>query len=677
MNSAMNQPTPSAAHCSGTWHARAYFGLHYDLHAGAKDTELGAALTPEHLRAELDKIKPDFVQCDCKGHAGYTSWPTEVGTPSPGIVRDALRIHRDVTRAMGIPLVMHYSGVWDNRAIEVHPDWARVGPDGTATGKEGFVTGATCNLSDYTAELMIPQMLELIDKYDVDGFWVDGENWATKTCYCERCKTEFTRRSGISAVPQAPGEANWTEWANFHREIFAEHVRLYADAIHARKPECAVCSNWMYTVGHPEPIDVPVDYLSGDFSWKWSLPAALLEGRFMDGRRLNSPGITWDLMAWAFTTGEEQMGGWTFKHAPGLCQEAAAVIGLGGSFLMYNNPQRSGHLTGWQQDIMAEVARFAFARRPWCEGTVSVPQAAVLHNPAHFYDKSGEVLMAAWSGAQKPVNGALHALLENHLAVDVLAEDATIAHLDKYALLVIPEQTLISDALHATITAWVERGGRLLLSGTETVPRFAELAGVAADGELREGFFSIGVDGETTTTKGPWLPLKTAGAQELHHIFKAPDPHFNEATLLASTLRQVGEGLVVAVPGPLFGYFADTHYPRTRKLVGQLIGALHPEMLVTMEAPARVHLMLRRKGNQLILHLLNTGTGHPLAPSAVVVEDVPRVGPVKLFVKLGGAPRSVYLAPAMEGLAWTWDGSGVHIGVESIGIMDSVIVETG
>ena len=62
-----------------------------------------------------------------KAMPGYTSWPTEVGSTSPGRGKDALRIHRDVTRELGIPLVMHYSGVWDTRAIELHPEWACIG----------------------------------------------------------------------------------------------------------------------------------------------------------------------------------------------------------------------------------------------------------------------------------------------------------------------------------------------------------------------------------------------------------------------------------------------------------------------------------------------------------------------------------------------------------------------
>ena len=35
------------------WHHDVFFGLHYDLHASASDTELGARLTHEHLKSEL------------------------------------------------------------------------------------------------------------------------------------------------------------------------------------------------------------------------------------------------------------------------------------------------------------------------------------------------------------------------------------------------------------------------------------------------------------------------------------------------------------------------------------------------------------------------------------------------------------------------------------------------
>ena len=142
------------------WLDNAFFGLHYDLHATVDDTVLGKELTHEYLREQLAKVMPDYVQCDCKGCPGFTSYPTKVGSPSPGIVKDALRIHRDVTRELGIPLLVHYSGIWDTRALELHPDWAAINHDGVAISR-------VCPLGPYLDELMIPQLLEIIDEYSV------------------------------------------------------------------------------------------------------------------------------------------------------------------------------------------------------------------------------------------------------------------------------------------------------------------------------------------------------------------------------------------------------------------------------------------------------------------------------------------------------------------------------
>ena len=652
------------------WHHDVFFGLHYDLHAGAQDTELGAALTPEHLRAELEKVRPDWVQCDCKGHPGYTSWPTAVGSASPGIVRDALRIHRDVTREMSIPLVMHYSGVWDNRAIELHPEWAAIGPNGAVAGKEGFVTGATCNLSRYTEELMIPQMLELVEKYDIDGFWVDGENWATRACYCERCTTAFTAETGITAIPASPEQPHWAEWAAFHRRLFTAHVRQYTDAVHARKPSCTICSNWMYTLAHPEEIDAPVDYLSGDFTWVWGLNDAELEGRFIGGR-----GLSWDLMDWGFTTGEGGMGAWTFKPAAQLCQEAACIIALDGAFSIYNNPQRDGHLTGWQQDIMAEVARFVRARQPWCQHTETVPQVAVLHAAAHYYPQNGEVLMAKWTNAHHPVLGAMQAMLENHCAVEVVNEQGLLENLPSYALVVVPEQTGLSEEITDALTAYVRAGGRLLLSGANVAADFPALAGVVAQGELKDGHFYLPVGAEATIVKGPRQPVTPAGAQVLAEVLRRQEP---EATTgeAAITLHQVGDGRVVAIHSAVFAHFATTHYPRTRALVGELLDALAPNLLVQVEAPARVHLVLRRQPQRLIAHLVNLGSAHPTSPAQVMVEEVAPVGPVTLRVQLPERPARVYLAPSMEGLHWEWSTGMLTVQVQSVGILDSVVMES-
>jgi len=339
-------PQSTANASRPNWHQNVFFGIHYDLHASAADTELGKALTPQHLRARLEQVRPDWIQCDCKGHPGYTSWPTAVGSTAPGLVADALRIHRDVTRELGIQLGMHYSGVIDERAIARHPEWACIDAAGQPS------PASTCRLSAYVDDLMIPQMLEVIDTYDVDGFWVDGENWGSQPCWCERCQTEFRRRTGSGAVPHNADGPGWAAWLAFHRDVFEEYVTHYTGAVHARKADCLVCSNWMYTVRQPDPVRVPIDYLSGDYTADWGAARAAIEGRFMDARAMS-----WDLMAWGFTrTAAEPGATHVFKPALHLCQEVAEVLALGGAVMVYMCPQRTGWLAGWKHDVLAEVA---------------------------------------------------------------------------------------------------------------------------------------------------------------------------------------------------------------------------------------------------------------------------------------------------------------------------------
>ncbi len=77
---------------SGNWYGEhCCIGLHYDLHASERDTELGTRVG-DALGDLLHELGVDFVQTDCKGHPGYLSWFSELPASSvpPGLERDAL-----------------------------------------------------------------------------------------------------------------------------------------------------------------------------------------------------------------------------------------------------------------------------------------------------------------------------------------------------------------------------------------------------------------------------------------------------------------------------------------------------------------------------------------------------------------------------------------------------------
>ncbi len=651
-----------------------FFGLHYDLHANADDTELGAELTHEHLREQLEKVRPDFVQCDCKGHAGYASYPTKIGSPSPGIVRDALRIHRDVTAEMGIPLSVHYSGVWDDRAVELHPEWARVDAEGVGGGEHGERrAGYTCLLSPYVDELMIPQMMEIIDEYDVDGFWVDGDCWAVRDCYCERCRAEFERRTGIADAPTDRGERNWPTWRAFHRDLFVEYVRKYAEAIHARKPNCAACSNWMYSLRMPGPVAAPVDYLSGDFSPSFGCERAEVEGRYMDGHRM-----PWNLMAWTFTWtfpghSDHEHAAWQMKTVEGLCQEVAEVMSCGGTVFLYNQPQRSGWLTGWHQDMFAEVADFCRQRQPFSQHTESVPETAVLLSDPHVWRHSEEAFCLG--GSSHGAEGALHLLIESQYHVDVLDETRMMERIGEYALVAVGEQEPISQAMAAGLEAYAQSGGVVLISGAHLAEDHPELTGVEPAGEARDEVWHVAVDGEAATVAGPWQPVRTVDAERYAAVLDQQEPGKDETEYPAVTIRKTGQGQVVAIHGDFMRSYYLTHHPRLREFARDLMDSLDISRKLDVCGPGSLEVTLRRRNGLLAVHLVNRAVNPTLTPRLHIVEEVPGSGSVIVRVQVGDEPQRVTLEPGGRQLQWSYADGWVEAQVEEIGIHDIIAIE--
>ena len=412
----------------------AFFGLHFDLHPTESDTDLGADITEEMIEKLLVEVKPDYIQYDCKGHPGYAGYPTNVGWPSPGIKKDSLAIWRKVTRRHGVALFIHYSGVWDSAAVKHHPEWACVNADGQPD------KNITSTFGPYVDELLIPQLKEIIDKYDIDGCWIDGECWAVKPDWSEAAKKAFTAATGIKEIPTKYGDPHWHEWMAFHRRQFIKYVTTYLNALHSYKPGIEITSNWLYTSIVPEPIKAPVDFLSGDYSPQTSVESARFEARY-----LSSTGMPWDLMAWGFNRGENCE--WSLKPAYQLMQEAAVVIPQGGGFQIYYQPTRSGWLDDWMIRIMAEVSRFCRKRQAVSHKSQTVPQVALLLSSTSYYDRLDRIgQLYSGIGRYYEIQGMLDALLELHFSVDILAEHQISGKMSNYPVIVLPEcEVLIDD----------------------------------------------------------------------------------------------------------------------------------------------------------------------------------------------------------------------------------------
>jgi len=445
--------------------AESFIGIHFDFHAGADCKNIGVRTTAAMIDSIIDMVGPDYLQTDCKGHPGYSSYPTAVGNPAPVIVGDPLKIWREATARRGVGLYVHYSGVWDTRAVELHPDWSVVKRDSTRDRDKTSVFGS------YGDSLLIPQLKELAGKYGIDGVWVDGECWATVPDYGERSLRLFREETGLSEAPRRRSDPGWFEWMQFHREAFRAYLRHYTAAVHSEYPEFQICSNWAFTHQQSEPVSVALDFLSGDYSPNNSVNSARFAGRY-----LAHQGMPWDLMAWSFSYNPLPV---EPKTADQLKREAAIVMALGGGFQAYFTQNRDGSVNIEKLKPMAEVARFARERQVWCQHSVQIPQIALLQSTSNYRRNADGIFPLYKGGAQ----GILECLLESQHSVDIAGEATLAPDMSRFPLIIVPECNNMAPSFQTDLLEYVELGGSLLIAGKEASQQFAALSGIAVNGE--------------------------------------------------------------------------------------------------------------------------------------------------------------------------------------------------
>lgn len=324
-------------------------------------------MTPNCLNI-IKEVHPDFIQCDTKGHPGYSSYFTKVGTAAPHLCKDILLEWRVVTQKYGVLLFSHYSGIWDRLVVSQHPEWAEIDEYGKKTEKVSI-------FSHYIDELLIPQLKELARDYNMDGAWVDGDCWAMGNDYSEQAKEKFFCYSGKKV--ENFDKINNKLYLDFQRKSFFEYVKRYVSEVKRVYPEFEITSNWLNTAWVPDDIYI-TDYISGDLSSINSVDSARFDGRIMQSFERN-----WDIMSWGISFPIHHV-----KSAVQLCQEAAIILSLGGGFQIYNiqSPQKLV-MDEWAIPIWAEVAKFCRDRQPYCQGAKIYPDVGILYSPKAYYDK--------------------------------------------------------------------------------------------------------------------------------------------------------------------------------------------------------------------------------------------------------------------------------------------------
>ncbi len=643
-----------------------FFGLHFDFHADKNSVGLGKC-NVDVIDKMLSEVKPDFVQCDTKGHPGISSYPTKVGNPAPDMQGDLLRTWRDVTKKHGVALYAHHSGVWDSEAVAKDSDWAAVNENGEASENITSVFGP------YAKNLLVPQLIEMAKDYGLDGAWVDGECWATDVDYSHYAVEKYKALNGKE--PPRKGDESYPEYLEFCRNGFLEYVDRYMKDVHKVAPDFQLISNWLYTMYVVKRPEVDMDSISGDYDPNDSVNTARVDGRAIMGQQK-----PWDLMAWGFGRHGDSYFNKTWQQ---LCQEAAAVIMLGGGFQVYNRQVADStqegitNIAGSVQEFilpgLVELSKFCREREDICFKAEPVHQIGVIYSEKG-HNSGIDELFSLGGKHHSSVRGTTLAIADCSLPVEILMTHHVLDRdISDFGLIIVPELTVIEPELKAKLLNYAENGGKLAVMGVDSAAIFETELGVTLKKTVRDSMIDLNSDGFRTSVKSDFACIEPKeNTKVIGEMFTSAAHESKNKTSPIATVCGYGKGLICGVYFNV-GNYREWRSSAFRAFVKKIVGELYtPSVRILSKINADISLM--KKNGLLCVNLLNLNGEH--ADRHVCgFDDIPALRDIELEIDFAEQPQAVRLEPENIELPYIWKNGIVKVKVDKIDIHSVVTIK--
>ncbi|OPZ86856.1 MAG: Alpha-L-fucosidase [bacterium ADurb.Bin429] len=646
------------------WLSDGMMNLLVDYYTEVPFRPYGSGATRENVLPVLRELDLGYICIYAKGHSGYTTWESSLKTRHVMLEQDMPRFFREVTRETGTKLVLYYSGLLDGIAGLRHPEWRMLHQDDSEQryfDDFAFLTSyANCPHSGYFDEWVAVHLREMIEGYDPDGIWVDGD-WPS-SCYCARCQAVFREEMGYaepwSDVQRRPEFA--AEYTKFWNRVTARWRERFNRLVKSLKPDCA------YSAGNISPrceFLTPFDWRSGDF---FSPGFFLLHDMARMMRWYDTLGVPYDAYVCdtSFTHVRKHVRSRT-KTLDRMLQEAATVAANGGAVGYWTYPNGDGAFVPSRMEKAKRVRSFLREREDvFLHAQSAHWTALVVTDPA----------TPTFGGAN--VEGAHKALAALHRSPELMDETGVSADMP-HALVVVPEQAVMDEDTAKRLVAYAERGGRLLTSGAtlnSSVLRAALGVTEVRAGAVQDGHVLLKTHDEPTGVDAPWDQV--IGGEELYPLYLSWDQFNPEARHLpnnwpmhgeideahpepagfpAAITRRVGQGSIAHICTAIFDRYKTLGDPQMLRWLREIVDALDPQPYFRTDAPTWVDVSLRRKNGMLLIHFVNQNPGRDVArlgTDDTWVDEIPVVGPYRCDIRLPKSPEAVTLEPGGEPTDW-------------------------
>ena len=203
---------------------------------------------------------------------------------------------------------------------------------------------------------------------------------------------------------------------------------------------------------------------------------------------------------------------------------------------------------------------------------------------------------------------------------------------------------------------------------------FEEELDVTLQGSPKEGAVKfIEHDAQLNGHKASYQPVKLGDrAEPFGRLFD--DFGGSTAASTAASITPYGRGRI----GAIYFSFGDYYHKATtvvaRKFLNSLVRELFPEPMVEVAGSESVDVLLTKKGNKDIVHLINTA-GQQDNARVQIFDEIPPVGPLDIVFRLGRNPKRLTLEPGGTDLPFSYEDGVIRLVVPRLDVHRMIVAE--
>jgi Alpha-L-fucosidase len=654
--------------------------IHLDFHTSPLIKDVAADFDPVEFATTLRKARVNSINIFAKCHHGFSYYPTKVGVPHPHLKRaDLMGEMIEALHAQGIRCPIYYTIVWDEQAAQ-HADWLQVDIDGKLIGREPLGSDFTswrflCMNSPYM-DYVEAQVSEIIDHYDVDGFWFDIFFQNPQGCVCHHCQAGMEKLGFNPALEK--------DRLDHNRLVEQKAMERLEKLVHSKAKNATILFNGRMRLDNNPGINLRSELkyfthleIESLPSGEWGYLHFPMYARYCQPLGKEIVG-----MNGRFHTSWGDFGG--LKNQAAFEFECYRMLATGAKCSVGDQLHPNGRLDPVTYDFIGKVFADIARKEEWCKETQLSADIGLLMNT-----RSQGGLLGKHPGSVSD-EGATQMLLELQQQFHLLD---SASEFKDYPVLIVPDEIGFDSGLAQKVEEYVKQGGALILTGESgltpgkerfALPDFPAVYGGPApyqidylrlDGRIASGLhteypYVLYSQGTAITAKPGAEILATA----VHPYFNRSWNSFCSHRQTPPDLKDTNDplitkqGRIIYIANPLFKAYRETGYKAYKSVFKNCLDLLLTKPILVTNLPSTAEASVLTQGNRQIVHILHY---IPQRRAEIdIIEDIIPLYDVEVKVRWlnneQASPARVYLAPAKEELPFTYHEGCVSFRVPKV-----------